>query len=245
MNHSENSGTETVHAKDIVLRSFSGDIQIQTLAPKGVTAIDSDVINLSADRAFLDLRGTTDKCGGISLMTQGDKGCIQLNTPGSETGTLLTLTPQGFVLAYGSPGGRGIVEVQKGQMILSMIQDSGAVITTNSILALKPESISLKVGGAILTLTAEGLFTTVGNTDVKVTSNGISESLGSTTRELSSEGHSQKVGEVAVDLGYEGISEKTVNYEVVADYSFQQDTVSFKSTSTFIANKSDFNQFFS
>ena len=136
LTYSQNDNMECISAKVIHLGSTGGCVSIKSLGDNGVTEIDSDVINLSADRAGLL---ATDGGGGISLLTQGDESCIQLNTPGGGTGT--PLTPQGFVLASGPSSAMGVMQVQEGQMTLSM----GNLIST-SILSLKPDSIILKVG---------------------------------------------------------------------------------------------------
>ena len=138
MTYTQNDSIESISAREIQLRSTGGCVSIKSLGDNAVTDIDSDVINLSADRAYLGLLAT-DGGGGISLLTQGDESCIQLNTPGGGTGT--PLTPQGFVLASGPSSAMGVMQVQEGQMTLSM----GNLIST-SILSLKPDSIILKVG---------------------------------------------------------------------------------------------------
>jgi len=200
MTYSQNDSAESVNAREILLRSTGGFVCIDSLGAGGTTAVNSNFINLSADRAFLDLQGTDDG-GGISLRAGGDGACIQLNTPGGGTGTLLTLTPQGFVLASGPSSAMGVVQVQEGQVILSM-----GNLLSNSILTLTPDSIVLKVGPATLTLTAQGLSTSVGATTVEVGPSGVSESAGSVSRELGPAGHTLAAGESSLAVGMGGLN---------------------------------------
>ena len=199
MTYTQNDSIESISAREIQLRSTGGCVSIKSLGDNAVTDIDSDVINLSADRAYLGLLAT-DGGGGISLLTQGDESCIQLNTPGGGAGTQLILTPKGFILSSGPLDGMGIVEVQPGQLNLSM-----GNLLSNSILSLKPDSITLKVGPATLTLTAQGLSTSVGGTTVEVGPGGVSESAGPVSRELGPTGHTLAAGESSLAVGLAGL----------------------------------------
>ena len=199
MTYTQNDSIESISAREIQLRSTGGCVSIKSLGDNAVTDIDSDVINLSADRAYLGLLAT-DGGGGISLLTQGDESCIQLNTPGGGAGTQLILTPKGFILSRGPLEGMGIVEVQPGQLNLSM-----GNLLSNSILSLKPDSITLKVGPATLTLTAQGLSTSVGSTTVEVGPSGVSEAAGSVSRELGPAGHTLAAGEASLAVGMAGL----------------------------------------
>ena len=199
MTYSQNDSIESINAREIHLGSTGGRVSIKSLGDNAVTEVDSAVINLSADRAYLGLLATKGG-GGISLLTQGDESCIQLNTPGGGAGTQLILTPKGFILSSGPLDGMGIVEVQKGQVVLSM-----GNLLSNSILALTPDSIILKVGPATLTLTAQGLSTSVGSTTVEVGPSGVSESAGSVSRELGPAGHTLAAGESSLAVGLAGL----------------------------------------
>lgn len=200
MTYSLNDGNLNQNAKEVLLRSTGGFVSIDSLGDGSIAAVNSDAINLNGDGAFLQIQGTNNG-GGISLSAQGDGSCIQLNTPGSGTGTFLALTPNGFVLSYGPPTAMGIVQVQEGEMALSMGPPG-----LGSLLTLTPESITLKVGLATLTLTAEGLSTSVGSTTVEVGPSGISEAAGAVTRELGPAGHTLEAGESTLELGMSGLA---------------------------------------
>ena len=199
MAYSLNDGAESLNAGEIVLRSTNGFVSIDSLGNNATAAINSDAISLNAEGAFLDLQGTDDG-GGISLDVQGDNACIQLNAPGGGTGTLLRLTPKGFMLAYGPPSAVGTVQVQEGQVILSM-----GNLLSNSMLTLTPDAITLKVGLATLTLTAQGLSTSVGGTTVEVGPGGVSESAGPVSRELGPTGHTLAAAESSLAVGLAGL----------------------------------------
>lgn len=188
------------NAKQVFLRSTGGFVSIDSLGDGAIAAINSNAINLNGDGAFLQMQGT-DNGGGISLNAKGDGGCIQLNTPGGGAGTFLALTPNGFVLSYGPPTAMGTVQVQEGEMALSMGPPG-----LGSLLTLTPDSITLKVGLATLTLTAEGLSTSVGSTTVEVGPSGVSEAAGAVTRELGPAGHTLEAGESTLEVGMSGLA---------------------------------------
>lgn len=188
------------NAKQVFLRSTGGFVSIDSLGDGAIAAINSNAINLNGDGAFIQMQGT-DNGGGISLSAQGDGGCIQLNTPGGGAGTFLALTPNGFILSYGPPTAMGIVQMQEGEMALSMGPPG-----LGSLLTLTPDSITLKVGLATLTLTAEGLSTSVGSTTVEVGPSGVSEAAGAVTRELGPAGHTLEAGESTLEVGMSGLA---------------------------------------
>ncbi|MFM8933361.1 MAG: hypothetical protein ACKOS8_15960 [Gemmataceae bacterium] len=199
MTYSLNDKDLNQNAEQVFLRSTGGFVSIDSLGDGAIAVINSNAINLNGDGAFVQMQGTSNG-GGISLSAQGDGGCIQLNTPGGGTGTFLALTPNGFILSYGPPTAMGTVQVQEGEMALSMGPPG-----LGSLLTLTPDSITLKVGLATLTLTAEGLSTSVGSTTVEVGPSGVSESAGPNSRELGPSGHALVAGETSLEVGMAGL----------------------------------------
>ena len=230
MTYTQNDSTETINAREIHLGSTGGLVSIKSLGEKAVTEVDSAVINLSADRAYLGLLATKGS-GAITLLAQGDESCIQLNTPGDGTGTQLIITPKGIILSSGSPEVMGIVEVQKGQLNLSM----GSVLS-KSILSLTPDSITLKVGEATLTLTAQGLSTKVGETTVEVGLNGVSESAGQVSRELGPTGHTLAAGESSLAVGMDGLDIVGPSGSLDLDASLQMDSTQLNESAAAMLN---------
>ena len=228
LTYSQNDNMECISAKVIHLGSTGGCVSIKSLGDNGVTEIDSDVINLSADRAGLL---ATDGGGGISLLTQGDEGIIQLQTVEGAAATHLILTPTGFNLTNGLHFEMGVVEVLEGKMILSM-----GDLLSNSILTLTPDSITLKVGEATLTLTAQGLSTKVGETTVEVGPNGVSEEAGSVSRELGPKGHTLVAGESSLAVGLGGLKVAGPTGSLAFDASGQMVSAQLKESADAMLN---------
>ena len=200
MSYELNENNDIQRSRQINLCSTDGFVNIDSLGNKGAVAVNANSINLNARGSFLNLN-QTDSGGGISLTTNGDDASILLSTPTSGNNALLTLTPAGFLLAFGPTASPGTIQVQDGEMALSM-----GLPGLGSLLTLTPESITLKVGMATLTLTAEGLSTSVGSTTVEVGPTGVSEAAGAVTRELGPSGHTLEAGESTLEVGMSGLA---------------------------------------
>ena len=200
MSYELNENNEIQRSRQINLCSTDGFVNIDSLGDKGAVAVNASSINLNARGSFLNLN-QSDSGGGISLTTNGDDASILLSTPTSGNNALLTLTPGGFLLAFGPSAALGTVQIQEGEMALSMGPPG-----LGSMLTLTPESITLNVGLATLTLTAEGLSTSVGSTTVEVGPSGVSESAGAVTRELGPAGHTLEAGESTLEVGMSGLA---------------------------------------
>ena len=200
MSYELNENNDIQRSRQINLCSTDGFVNIDSLGNKGAVAVNANSINLNARGSFLNLN-QTDSGGGISLTTNGDDASILLSTPTSGNNALLTLTPAGFLLAFGPTASPGTIQVQDGEMALSM-----GLPGLGSLLTLTPESITLKVGMATLTLTAEGLSTSVGSTSVEVGPTGVSEAAGAVTRELGPSGHTLEAGESTLEVGMSGLA---------------------------------------
>jgi len=200
MSYELNENNDIQRSRQINLCSTDGFVNIDSLGNKGAVAVNANSINLNARGSFLNLN-QTDSGGGISLTTNGDDASILLSTPTSGNNALLTLTPAGFLLAFGPTASPGTIQVQDGEMALSM-----GLPGLGSLLTLTPESITLKVGMATLTLTAEGLSTSVGSTSVEVGPTGVSEAAGAVTRELGPSGHTLEAGESTLEVAMSGLA---------------------------------------
>jgi len=190
MSYELNENNDIQRSRQINLCSTDGFVNIDSLGNKGAVAVNANSINLNARGSFLNLN-QTDSGGGISLTTNGDDASILLSTPTSGNNALLTLTPAGFLLAFGPTASPGTIQVQGGEMALSM-----GLPGLGSLLTLTPESITLKVGMATLTLTAEG----------EVGPTGVSEAAGAVTRELGPSGHTLEAGESTLEVGISGLA---------------------------------------
>lgn len=200
MSYELNENNDIQRSRQINLCATDGFVNIDSLGDKGAVAVNANSINLNARGSFLNLN-QSDSGGGISLTTNGDDASILLSTPTSGNNALLTLTPAGFLLAFGPTASPGTIQVQEGEMALSMGPPG-----LGSLLTLTPESITLKVGMATLTLTAEGLSTSVGSTTVEVGPTGVSEAAGAVTRELGPSGHTLEAGESTLEVGMSGLA---------------------------------------
>ena len=200
MSYELNENNDTQRSRQINLCSTEGFVNIDSLGNTGAVAVNAGSINLNARGAFLNMN-QGESGGGIALTTNGDDASILLSTPTSGNNALLTLTPTGFLLAFGPTASPGTIQVQDGEMALSM-----GLPGLGSLLTLTPESITLKVGMATLTLTAEGLSTSVGSTSVEVGPTGVSEAAGAVTRELGPSGHTLEAGESTLEVGMSGLA---------------------------------------
>ena len=200
MTYKLTENNETQRSGRINLCATDGSVIIDSLGSKGAVAVNASAINLNAKGSFLNLN-QSESGGGISLTTNGEDASILLSTPSSGNNALLTLTPAGFLLAFGPTASPGTIQVQEGEMALSMGPPG-----LGSLLTLTPESITLKVGLATLTLTAEGLSTSVGSTTVEVGPTGVSEAAGAVTRELGPSGHTLEAGESTLEVGLSGLA---------------------------------------
>ncbi len=196
--HNENSDIQL--ARHINQCATDGYMNIDSLGEKGSVAVNASSINLNAKGSFLTLN-QGQSGGGIALTTNGDDASILLSTPSSGNNAMLTLTPGGFLIAFGPTAALGTVQIQEGEMAFAMGPPG-----LGSLFTITPDSITLKVGMATLTLTAEGLSTSVGSTTVEVGPSGISEAAGAVTRELGPAGHTLEAGESSLELGMGGLA---------------------------------------
>jgi hypothetical protein len=215
MSYSVNENSDIQRSRHVNLCATEGLVNIDSLGEKGVVGVNASSINLNARGSFLNLN-QSESGGGISLSTNGEGSSILLSTPTSGNNAMLTLTPGGFLLAFGPSAALGTVQIQEGEMALSMGPPG-----LGSLLTLTPESITLKVGLATLTLTAEGLSTSVGSTTVEVGPTGVSEAAGAVTRELGPAGHTLEAGESTLEVVMSGLAASGPTGSLAFDASSQ------------------------
>lgn len=192
---------------ELIVSATEGNILVQTEAALGAINIQSPSIDLNSNSAFLSLNESANG-GGIVLGTTGAEGAILVQATSEDVVSALTVTPAGMMMAYGMPGMIGAIQINKGEMVISMGEpEVGPTITITS------DSISFQVGETIMSMTADGIVTTApsveincDDTNLLLSSEGITEEVGEVSREVSAEGHNFTAGEVEMNVGVAGIT---------------------------------------
>jgi hypothetical protein len=192
---------------ELIVSATEGNILVQTEAALGAINLQSSSIDLNSNSAFLSLNESANG-GGIVLGTTGAEGAILVQATSEDVVSALTVTPAGMMMAYGMPGMIGAIQINKGEMVISMGEpEVGPTITITS------DSISFQVGETIMSMTADGIVTTApsveincDDTNLLLSSEGITEEVGEVSREVSAEGHNLTAGEVEMNVGVAGIT---------------------------------------
>jgi hypothetical protein len=192
---------------ELIVSATEGNILVQTEAALGAINLQSSSIDLNSNSAFLSLNESANG-GGIVLGTTGAEGAILVQATAEDVVSALTVTPAGMMMAYGMPGMIGAIQINKGEMVISMgVPEVGPTITITS------DSITFQVGETIMAMTADGIVTTApsveincDDTNLLLSSGGITEEVGEVSREVSAEGHNFTAGEVELNVGVAGIT---------------------------------------
>lgn len=210
-----NFNPKRLAVSELIVSATDGNILVQTEAVLGAITIESQSIKLNSNSAFLSMT-EGDNGGGLILGTTGSEGSILVQATSEDVVSALTVTPAGMMMAYGMPGMIGAIQINKGEMVISMGEpEVGPTITITS------DSISFQVGETIMSMTADGIVTTApsveincDDTNLLLSSEGITEEVGEVSREVSAEGHNFTAGEVEMNVGVAGItSEAPTNTE--------------------------------
>ena len=184
------------------VNAADGVVDISSMGPAGSLKLSGNLLQLNSPKCFFSM-DSREESGFIQLSTAvgAPESAITLVANGEVNAAQCTVSPQGILLMYGAPEALGYIQVADGEMIMGMGPSA-----SGSMIALTPESITLKVGETTLTLTADGIISTSGATTVAVTPEGVTEESGAVSRELGMEGHTLEAGESVLELGMSGLT---------------------------------------
>lgn len=197
------------------VNAVDGVVDIAAMGPAGSLTLSGNLVQLNSPKCFFSMN-TSEEAGFIQLSTAvgAPESAITLVANGEVNAAQCTVSPQGILLMYGAPEALGYIQVADGEMILGM-----GPSLSGSLIALTPESITLKVGETTLTLTAEGIVSSSGATTVAVTPEGITEESGPVVRALGMEGHTLEAGEAALAVEMSGLAATGPSGSLVFDAS--------------------------
>ena len=199
------------------VNACDGFVDISSTGKDSILSLSGNSIQNSSTNCFLSLNSEAN-AGYIVLSTAvgASDSSIQMVASGLVNASQCAVSPQGILLMYGPPAALGSIQLLDGEMLLGMGNPA-----TGSLIAITPDSITLKVGTTTLTLTAEGIIASSGDTQVAISPDGVTEEMGAVSRMLGAEGHTLTAAEVSVVVGMSGLTAQGPTASLAFDASAQ------------------------